>query len=201
MKVPHYNLKYVDTDKKCCSDCIIPLLQRLVTIPDLSYASVPIITYIKSNDDGFGDDLTAALAAGLVVKVNDHRAFAKEHKRVILQMAYPINEECSICLFTMKNQVVAHTPCGHRFHSKCLSICREYKKNAPCPLCRGALTDTRKMIDDGIDDYIDVLIQSSSERNGTTFHTPMSLVDEMMAYVESIPEDSIGNTIEAMLMI
>jgi len=159
MKVSHYNVEYEDVTKKCCCDCIIPLLERL-TIMDLPYEPVPIITHIESNEN----DMTAALETGLVVKVNDHTAFAKKHKQVILQMAYPISEECSVCLDKMKNQVVAHTPCGHRFHSKCLSMCREYKKDASCPLCRSALTEAQ-MIDssDNSDDDVPPLIDDDDE--------------------------------------
>ncbi len=154
MKVRHYNVEYEDVTKKCCCDCIISLLERL-TIMDLPYEPVPIITHIES----YENDMTAALETGLVVKVNDHTAFAKEHKQVILQMGYPNSEECSVCLDKMKNQVVAHTPCGHRFHSKCLSMCREYKKDASCPLCRSALTEAQ-MIDssDNSDDDVPPLI-------------------------------------------
>ena len=79
-------------------------------------------------------------------------------------MGYPISEECSVCLDKMKNQVVAHTPCGHRFHSKCLSMCREYKKDASCPLCRSALTEAQ-MIDssDNSDDDMPPLIDDDDE--------------------------------------
>jgi len=127
---------------------------------DLPYEPVPIITHIES----YENNMTAALETGLVVKVNDHTAFAKEHKQVILQMGYPISEECSVCLDKMKNQVVAHTPCGHRFHSKCLSMCREYKKDASCPLCRSALTEAQ-MIDssDNSDDDVPPLIDDDDE--------------------------------------
>ena len=167
MKVSHYNVKYGDVNKKCCENCIIHLqkriciglfakksivverthtgksrLRRFRSIMEFHNEPVPIITHIES----YENDMTAALETGLVVKVNDHTAFAKEHKQVILQMGYPISEECSVCLDKMKNQVVAHTPCGHRFHSKCLSMCREYKKDASCPLCRSALTEAQ-MID------------------------------------------------------
>jgi len=150
MRVSHYDVKYEDVTKKCCCDCIISLLERL-TIMDLPYEPVPIITHI----DPHKNDTTVALETGLVVKVNDHTTYAKEHKQVILQMAYPNNEECSICLDKMKNQVVAHTPCGHRFHSMCLRMCREHKKNAPCPLCRSPLMETQ-IIDNNDISYDDM---------------------------------------------
>ncbi|CAM8911454.1 unnamed protein product [Rhodiola kirilowii] len=48
-------------------------------------------------------------------------------------------EECSICLDGfIPGEALAHLPCAHRFHSKCLDPW--VQSNAHCPCCRMSLT-------------------------------------------------------------
>jgi hypothetical protein len=74
----------------------------------------------------------------------NHKEFSNTSKRLIVQIKYPKDETCAICLNNMKNTTVKYAPCGHIFHSKCLnelfsSRCRS-KKN--CPNCRAKLIYT-----------------------------------------------------------
>ena len=46
------------------------------------------------------------------------------------------NEECSICLETLQNEI-AHLSCNHFFHYKCIGewINEHTNKNTYCPIC------------------------------------------------------------------
>ncbi len=53
-----------------------------------------------------------------------------------------INEDCSICLNTMNNELeILITKCDHKFHKECLENCFKNKNNNKilCPLCRDEL--------------------------------------------------------------
>jgi hypothetical protein len=56
---------------------------------------------------------------------------------------YLNNENCSICLDTMYNRSVSHTPCGHTFHTKCLVMQLTYQptNKAECAECRQTLCE------------------------------------------------------------
>ena len=49
-----------------------------------------------------------------------------------------IDDDCSLCLSSMKNKLVVVLPCGHTFHNKCHSKLRDaaaaYRYR--CPVCR-----------------------------------------------------------------
>jgi len=52
-----------------------------------------------------------------------------------VSLAYPCQEDavCSVCLDRMAGGLI-FLACGHRFHSKCIELWLEERKN--CPYCR-----------------------------------------------------------------
>ena len=72
---------------------------------------------------------------------NYYLYIAKKYNRIILQLKYNKrgSDNCSICLNSMFNQRVLHTPCAHTFHINCIkSVFNTHSSMARynCPLCR-----------------------------------------------------------------
>jgi hypothetical protein len=49
-----------------------------------------------------------------------------------------LEKECAVCMCKMTAKQEDRLPCGHAFHSKCLSRWEKTSKNTTCPLCRAA---------------------------------------------------------------
>ena len=68
----------------------------------------------------------------------NHNKTAKEMKRVILEINSQCDDNCSVCLSSLKNKTVAHLPCGHTFHHTCLM--KQFKSShnsaTRCAVCR-----------------------------------------------------------------
>ena len=68
----------------------------------------------------------------------NHNKTAKEMNRVILETNSQCHDNCSICLSSLKNKIVAHLPCGHTFHHSCLM--KQFKSShnsaTRCAMCR-----------------------------------------------------------------
>ena len=68
----------------------------------------------------------------------NHNKTAKEMNRVILETNSQCDDNCSICLSSLKNKTVAHLPCGHIFHHSCLM--KQFKSShnsaTHCAMCR-----------------------------------------------------------------
>lgn len=58
--------------------------------------------------------------------------------RIITQAKYKKKESCAICLESMFNKRVLHTPCNHLFHYRCITTFynSNQKTKYNCPLCR-----------------------------------------------------------------
>lgn len=59
--------------------------------------------------------------------------------RNVIQLKYSYEEDCSICLCSMKNKKVKFVKCKHVFHIKCINSWLQY--NATCPVCRSIVCD------------------------------------------------------------
>ena len=59
--------------------------------------------------------------------------------RNVIQLKYPNEENCSICLSSMKNKKAKFVKCKHVFHIKCINTW--LKHNATCPVCRSIVCD------------------------------------------------------------
>lgn len=79
------------------------------------------------------------------------KLMSKNNSRIIVQSRYKKNELdssdiCSICLTSLINKCVTHTPCEHTFHYNCIMTL--YKSNTNnrynCPLCRTNHYDSLK---------------------------------------------------------
>ena len=53
-------------------------------------------------------------------------------------LAKALEQECAVCMCKMSTKQEDRLPCGHVFHSKCLSRWEKTSKNTTCPLCRAA---------------------------------------------------------------
>ena len=72
---------------------------------------------------------------------NKCRKMARVKNRVIAEVKCKENAECCICLDTIHNKSVFWTPCGHVFHTKCLTrqaLGLEFNSQN-CPMCRADL--------------------------------------------------------------
>ena len=70
----------------------------------------------------------------------NHSEAASALHRIICQLNFPNDENCSICFNTMLGKIVKHTPCGHRFCSYCLTKWqRQLCCSTNCPNCRAPL--------------------------------------------------------------
>ena len=82
----------------------------------------------------------------LIKPIVDHKALAREKKRIIFETHYSnCEDKCAICLSNMINATVKHTPCGHTFHLRCLTKWQKFQneRNVQCPNCRAALPRLR----------------------------------------------------------
>ena len=73
---------------------------------------------------------------------------AREKNRVIAEVKCKENAECCICLDTIHNKSVFWTPCGHVFHTKCLTrqaLGLEFNSQN-CPMCRADLQNELRPI-------------------------------------------------------
>lgn len=59
-------------------------------------------------------------------------------ERLTLKARFPDDEDCALCLQSMKGSLVIRLPCGHRYHEKCHARLRgeaaSYRYRCPC--CR-----------------------------------------------------------------
>ena len=59
-------------------------------------------------------------------------------KRLTLKTRFPDEEDCALCLQSMKGSIVMRLPCGHHYHERCHARLREtagsYRYR--CPTCR-----------------------------------------------------------------
>jgi hypothetical protein len=51
------------------------------------------------------------------------------------------NQECSICVETLNDNIAIKLKCNHIFHHKCLKEWLDKSKNKDCPLCRMKIID------------------------------------------------------------
>jgi len=144
----------------CCVDCINFGLGVYAEV----YEDNISITWHPNNTEQDTDSKLSEEENATTTRIENYPAAAKEQKRIILQSKYPSEEDCSVCLGEMKNRVVAHTPCGHKFHSKCLTMWRETSGNAHCPLCRGALTK-EQLISNEIEESGEILLVNQLPAN------------------------------------
>ena len=72
-----------------------------------------------------------------------------DKKREFIQLKFPYDQECPICLQNLKNKVVKYTVCKHIFHKSCLN--KWLEKKSSCPSCRSYAKSTKRIRDD--DDY------------------------------------------------
>ena len=75
--------------------------------------------------------LTMSLCAGIV----------SVEERLTLKPRFAEEEDCVLCLQSMKGCLVIRTPCGHHFHEKCHAKLRETPASYRyrCPTCRSEL--------------------------------------------------------------
>ena len=52
------------------------------------------------------------------------------------------NQECSICVESLNDNIAIKLTCDHIFHKKCLEEWLKKGKNKDCPLCRMKIIDT-----------------------------------------------------------
>lgn len=76
-------------------------------------------------------------------KLDLYSSFNNHCKRNILHTKYKNDEKCSICLLTMLNTLVLHTPCQHYFHHNCIKsvYTSDHIAKYNCPLCRYDLSE------------------------------------------------------------
>lgn len=68
------------------------------------------------------------------------RYYSSSECRLVITSPMQETDICSICLDTYKatcNMYCTRTPCGHIFHSTCLSKWSRLHNN--CPICRGVI--------------------------------------------------------------
>lgn len=68
------------------------------------------------------------------------RYYSSSECRLVITSPMQETDICSICLDTYKatcNMYCTRTPCGHIFHSTCLSKWSSLHNN--CPICRGVI--------------------------------------------------------------
>lgn len=84
------------------------------------------------------------------------------------------DELCAICLTSMLNCVVKHTPCGHTFHLQCLNKllkCKHVCKNR-CPNCRKFIVKkkiTRRIFYSYINNIFDIIDYSGQPINNRIY--------------------------------
>ncbi len=59
-------------------------------------------------------------------------------ERLILKARFPEEEDCALCLQSMKGALVIRLPCGHHYHEKCHARLRDAAASYRyrCPSCR-----------------------------------------------------------------
>ena len=145
----YYSISFNEEEeitKYCCIECSTNLINYLFYL--INYNNV-FITYHNINTKK-NNNLTHKNKKNTLFKIDDHSALAKQYGRIIIQLKYKNNNDCSICFGEMKEKAVSHTPCGHHFHEKCLrGWINTRGEQVRCPLCRGALTK-QQLIEDSI---------------------------------------------------
>jgi hypothetical protein len=85
----------------------------------------------------------AAVAAACYYETitTNPRDTAKIANVITSELIYKEHVECCLCLDDMYNKQVSHTPCGHAFHSECLSFQLSYQEGEKrqCAECRLSL--------------------------------------------------------------
>lgn len=73
-----------------------------------------------------------------ICKTMNHSEVARKMNRVIIETNSRCDCDCSICLSTMKGCTVKHLPCGHTFHSRCLTtqFGSDIESSSRCANCR-----------------------------------------------------------------
>lgn len=65
--------------------------------------------------------------------------------RDVVQLKYPHEEDCCICLTSMKNKKVKFMRCQHVFHAACIAPWLE--KKGTCPNCRLLIKPPRQNLE------------------------------------------------------
>ena len=80
---------------------------------------------------------------------NSIKNIAKNRHRSIIQVKYPKNEDCAICLNTMYKKCVKCTPCGHVYHASCFKkqLESKYAQKYSCSICRNNLLNSLSYYD------------------------------------------------------
>lgn len=66
-------------------------------------------------------------------------------ERLTMKARFPDDEDCALCLQSMKGNLVIRLPCGHHYHEKCHARlrCEAASYRYRCPSCR---SDVKKQI-------------------------------------------------------
>ena len=87
-------------------------------------------------------------------------AAAKEKQRRFVSVRARINEDCPLCLESMKGKPVCIQPCGHAMHLRCDRVLHKSRCSSRncCPVCRRQLYEL-PILEKSIDmtDDIDIL--------------------------------------------
>ena len=73
---------------------------------------------------------------------SDLKEAAEHLQRILFTRLCPYNTPCGICFDETKNKPVKVTPCGHVYHSRCLTPWTHDKYKRSCPTCRAELYPT-----------------------------------------------------------
>ena len=97
------------------------------------------------------------------------------------------SSECAICYdcFT-KTDACSTTPCGHKFHSKCLF--QNFEHRPECPLCRTELIKQPEEEDDDV-----------QEGDGSSFYSEPTQIVSMKQMADKLT--ALGYTMEDLLML
>lgn len=90
-------------------------------------------------------------------------------KRLCVEATIDSEEDnCPICLDTLKTRDLTTLPCGHTFHAKCI-MTNVLQNRSHCPMCRQPFSqpaeDSTEEDSDDVDDYLIVAVASRLRQN------------------------------------
>ena len=89
--------------------------------------------------------------------IMDYAQISKNSNRIIIQCEYLKEDDCALCLDSMKGKSVKYIPCKHCFHMRCFNTMIDSKESNwyKCPLCRFDFSEALRAIGIYVEDYLE----------------------------------------------